>query len=344
MLDIRNASTAVLIGAMYNLYRPSTFILDLAFPFEMTFDTEKVFWDEVADSRKMATFTPPDVRANRNQAQLYDTKSITAPYIKEDGIIKPGRALKRLAGEQPLGELSPEQRFNLIALDDLLRYERMILRRKEWMACSILHTGSVTLTGENYAAPIVVDFDRNDDHQVVLTGSDRWGETGVSVISDIEDWATTVQTTCGVAPRTVVMSGSAWRQARKDEEFRESLDILRGGSSSIELGPIVPEDISHARYVGHCGDFEIWIYEQQVQDTDGTAISLMPANTVWMLSPAMEGVQAYGAIQSVDSLIPATLFPRIYPERNPDGLVAEVQAAPITIPLRIDATFRATVR
>lgn len=346
MIDIRNADTAVLLGAMYNLYRPSTFILDLMFPFTMEFDTEQVLWDEVADSRKMATFTPPNMRANRNQAQGFTTKSVTAPYIKEDGPVKPGRALKRRAGETMLGELSAEERLALLTLDDLLEYERKILRRKEWMACNLLQNGSVTLSGTNYDGNITLDYNRDAALSITLTGVDRWGEAGVSVLDDIEDWAILVQEKCGVAPRIVIMAGSAWRLARQDTEFRESLDNRRGGeaSDSVQLGPVVPEDVSHARYVGHSGDFEFWVYEQTVQDDAGSSISLMPTNTVWMVSQAYEGVQAHGAIQTVDSMVPMAMFPRVYPERNPDALIAEIQSAPVLIPMRPNATLRATVR
>lgn len=344
-IDIRACDTRTLIGALNELYMPSTWLLDKFFPSSVQFTDQYIHFDQITEGRKLAPFVHPDVKAARQQSGGYNTTSIEAPYIKLDEAIKPGRALKRRAGEQLGGDLSPEQRFNAIGLDILDGQRKQILRRKEWMAAQMMVNASMTLTGEGYATPIVLDFERHSDLEVALLTTARWGEAGVSVLDDLETWAITVQDKCGVGPTDVVMDLEAWKLARKDANFREVLDNRRGGGNAqVELGPINPDDVSHARYVGNTGDFDLWVYQQTYETDAGASAKFLPDYTVLMGSSAIEGVQAQAAIQSVDTFAPLDMAPRVYEERNPDRAIAETQSAPVVFPQRTNASFRATVR
>jgi hypothetical protein len=342
--DIRTADTRTLLGVVNALYQPSTWLLDKFFPSAVQFEDQYIHFDKIVEGRKLAPFVHPDVKASRQQSGATQVSSIEAPYIKLDEAVKPGRALKRRAGEPLGGDLTPEERFNAIALDILDGQRKKILRTKEWMAAQMLVNGKVTLTGEGYAEPIVLDFNRDATLDVALTGGDRWGEAGVSVLDDLEDWAINVQDACGVAPNEVVMDLSAWRKARKDTAFLEALDNRRGGGNAqIELGPISPDDVSHARYVGTSGDFDFYVYQQTYKTETGTVAKFLPENTVLMGSAALEGVQAHAAIQSVDTFQPLEMAARTYEERNPDRLIAETQSAPVVFPMNVNGSMRATV-
>lgn len=344
-IDIRSMDTRSLLGAINELYQPSTWLLDKFFPSTVQFQDQWIHFDQIIEGRKLAPIVHPDVKASRQQSRGYKTTSIEAPYIKLDEVIKPGRALKRRAGEALMGELSPEQRFNAIGLDILDGQRKQILRRKEWMAAQALVQGAITLNGEGYENPIELDFERDSTLEVALLTTARWGETGVSVLDDLEAWAIRVQDKSGVAPTDVVFDLEAWKLARKDTNFREVLDNRRGGGNAqVELGPISPDDVSHARYVGNTGDFDLWVYQQTYETEQGTSAKFLPDNTVIMGSPALEGVQCQGAIQSVDTFQPLEIAPRVYEERNPDRAICETQSAPVVVPMRPNASFRATVR
>lgn len=344
-IDIRSMDTRSLIGAVAQLYQPSTWLLDKFFPNAVQFQDEFIHFDQILEGRKLAPIVHPDAKASRQQGRGYKTTSLKAPYIKLDEAIKPSRALKRRAGEALMGEMSPEQRFNAIGLDILDEQRKQILRRKEWMAAQALVHGAITVTGEGYSTPITLDFERDATLEVALLTTARWGESGVSVLDDLESWGIRVQDKSGVAPTDVVFDLEAWKLARKDTNFREILDNRRGGGNAqVELGPISPDDVSHARYVGNTGDFDIWVYQQTYETEEGTSAKFLPDHTVLMASPALEGVQAHAAIQSVDTFQPLELAPRVYEERNPDRAICETQSAPMVFPMRANASFRATVR
>jgi len=344
-IDIRACDTRDLLGALDDLYQPSTWLLDKFFPTMVQFEDQFIHFDKITRGRTLAPIVHPDVKASRQQGRGYATTSIEAPYIKLDEAIKPGRALKRMAGERLMGELSPEQRFNAIGLDILNEQRKQVLRRKEWMAAQMLVHASMTLTGEGYEEAIVLDFERDAALEVALLTTARWGEAGVSVLEDLEDWAITVQDKSGVAPTDVVFDLEAWKLARKDAAFLQVLDNRRGGGNAqVELGPISPDDVSHARYVGNTGDFDLWVYQQTYETANGSSAKFLPDNTVLMGSSAIEGVQAHAAIQSVDTFAALDLHPRVYEEKNPDRAIAETQSAPVVFPQRANASFRAFVR
>lgn len=343
-INIRSADTRTLIGAINSLYQPSTWLLDRYFQIGINFDDEWIHFDQIVEDRKLAPFVHPDVKAARQQSGGYHTSSIKAPYIKLDEAIKPGRALKRRAGEQLMGELSPQERFNAIGLDILDNQRKQILRRKEWMAAQMLVHAKMELTGEGYDNPIVLDFERSSDLEVALTTTARWGESGVKVLDDLENWALKVQEECGVAPTEVTMDIEAWKLARQDPDLRERLDNRRGTTSQVELMPIKVDDISHARFVGNTGDFDIYVYQQTYKTEENTVAKFLPDYTVLMTSPALQGVQAHAAIQSIDTMVPVEMFPRVYDERNPDRAIAETQSAPVVFPMNTNASLRAFVR
>lgn len=344
-IPILASDTRDIRAAVLDLYRPSSFILDLFFPDVMEFDTQYVMWDEVVDGRELAAFSAPDVKATRTQPAGNSTKSTFAPYIKLDTPVKPGRALKRRAGEALGGELSPDERMTALALQDLAGQERAILRRHEWMACQLLDGGSFSMTGEGYDGTVTFDFGRAAGHNIALTGADRWGESGVNISDEIEDYAEIVGAESGVYPNIAIVDGEAAKLLRNDTKIREALDNTRGmgPTSGLELGPLNPDDVSHAAYLGTIGSLEFWKYSQ-VYEQGGSRQKFMPANTLWLGSRALEGVRAYGAIQTVDSMQPADFFQRVYPERNPDAMIAETQSACLPVPLRKNASMRVRVR
>src|SRR5690606_7821376 len=127
------------------------------------------------------------------------------------------------AGERYAGVLSPAARRDAIIADIMADHRADIIRRKEWMAAMALRNGKVVVVGEDYPET-EVDFGRDAALSVTLTSTDRWGETGIKVLDDIEDWAALVQLKSGVAVTDVVLDPSAWKLARADEAFLKVLD------------------------------------------------------------------------------------------------------------------------
>ena len=321
---------------------PSTFLLDLFFPTVQNFDTESIDFDLIKTGRKLAPFVHPDASAKPSRSGGYITKSFKPANVKLLEVVKPGRAMKRMAGERYAGDMSPVERMDAVMVDVLAAQERAFLFRLEWMAAQALRFGKVKVEGEDYPTQ-VVDYERDASLSVGLTGAARWGQAGVKPLDSIESWAQATQDKCGIAPGTVVMGGGAWKLARADEDFRKVLDVRRQASGNVELGPIKPDDVTRARYVGSIGDFEFWVYQQSFEQDGGTSERFIDDFNVIMGSPAIEGVRAFGAIQDVTSLVSQEIFRKVYDTENPSRRHAYSESAPLVVPSRVNASFCAKV-
>src|SRR4051794_39285459 len=112
-------STASLLGAFGVIDRTKPVLLNMFFPMEQVFETEEVYFDKVQRARRLAPFVVPTIAGKPERSRGYTTMGFKPPYVKPKHSIEPSRALKRRAGEVLLGNLSPEQRFQLALLDNM---------------------------------------------------------------------------------------------------------------------------------------------------------------------------------------------------------------------------------
>jgi hypothetical protein len=341
-MALTSADTRTLFRAVEQIHRPSTFLLDRYFPEIVEFDTETIDFDVISKGRKLAPFVHQDVTAKPVRTGGYQTKSFRPAYVKPFETISPGKAKRRRAGEAYMGEMSASERLEAMTIDALDEQRTAIIRRKEWMAAQALDTGEVIVEGEDYPRQ-VVEFGRADELQNNLTGSSRWGEEGVSIIDSIEAQANLVQQASGIAPTDVIFDPLATTIFRKDPEVREVLDNRRQTSGSVELGPVAP--ITGGRYIGTIGSFDFWTYQDFFEGQNGELGKFIPDFTMWLTSPAVEGVQAHGAIEDADlGLIAAEYAPSVWNERNPSKRHAMTQSAPLVVPTRVNHSARLRVR
>ena len=109
--------------------------------------------------------------------------------------------MERIGG----GQYSPEQRMQILVAQDLSDQLDMLRRRMEWMAAQAIHSGAVTVSGDEYPA-VTVDFGRDSSLTVVKTGGNRWGQAGIKPLDDLQDWSDTMVKKTGVAITDVVMT------------------------------------------------------------------------------------------------------------------------------------------
>ena len=334
--------TRTLFGKVELIRRPKSFLLDTLFPTIQEFETETIDFDIIEGGRELAPFVRPDVPGKPIRTGGYQTKSFRPAYVKPKETIKPGRAMKRRAGEPYNGAMSNAARLEALTLDTLDEQRKSIILRKEWMAAQALDAGQVTVTGEDYPTQIV-DFTRDPALTVALTGSAAWGSAGVKVLDSIEDNAAIVQEKSGSAPSIVIMDPFAWKLARADQDFFNLLDNRRQATGQMELGPVALSDETGARYAGSVGDFDFYIY-QQTYKVDGVPTKMIPDNTVFLSGPALQGVQAHGAIQDTKlGLVALEYAPKVWDEDDPSARVAMTQSAPLVVPANVNHSMRIRV-
>lgn len=333
-------TTGVLTRVVQALPLPPLFILNNFFGEEQTETSEEIHFDVNQNRPRLAPFVLPTMPGKVMSSNGYKTSTFKPAYVKDKRIFTPNRALKRAVGEAIGGSLSPEQRMQLLLRQDLADQLEMLGRRQEVMAIEALVTGRVTVKGDGYPETIV-DFERHGDLTVELTSGDRWGETGVDPLDDVEAWALDVAKHSGAAPDTLVMDLKSWKLFSASERVQKLLDRFRGSDT---LASTVGGE--GAKFMGNIGDYDIWVYSGFYEHPEtGVLTPYLADHTVILTSKQVEGVRAYGAIQDEEAGLQALpYFPKSWVEKDPGLRQLLMQSAPLTVPYRVNASMSAKVR
>lgn len=338
-------STAYLLGAYGVIDRVNPFIWNLAFPSEQVFETEEVYFDKVERARRLAPLVSPADVGKAERLRGYAANSIVPGYVKPKHVIEPNRMLKRRPGERLLGEMSPDERRDAIILDTLKIQDDQISRREEYMACQLLLSGSLTLTGPNYPSRVAVDLGRPSAHTVTLSGANRWGQSGIDALDNLRTWAATVQKNSGFHPSVVILDPLAANLLIKSPGILQIMQSFRQTTGNVDLGGAVVGGVGReVKYLGDTGEFQFYVYQQFYTDDQGNVTQFVPDNTVMMLDPVgCQGTRLYGAIQDVRALRAMPRFPKNWISEDPSAEYLMTQSAPLPVFGWSEATFAATV-
>jgi len=133
---------------------------------------------------------------------------------------------------------------------------------------------------------------------------------------------------------------------RTSDDVNNLLTIYRGTNSAFQVDPMVRgQGNDKARFIGTLGDFDIWIYNDVYTDDAGNTQSMLPANTVLVGGKEqVEGTRCYGVIQDEKAGYRAQrYFTKSWLEEDPAVRWLLMQAAPLVVPYRPNASFCATV-
>lgn len=333
-------STGVLARVVAELPLPAPFILNSFFRAIQTETSEEIHFDVDSGSRRLAPFVSPIVAGQVVQSKGYQTKTFKPAYVKDKRVFDASRPFKRLAGESIGGQLAPAQRLQLALATELSDQINMVIRRQEVMAIEALRTGKVTVTGDLYPT-VEVNFGRDASLTKALAGATRWGEVGVEPLDDVQAWSLLVTQMSGATANTLVMDVEAWKLFSASAKVQKLLDRFRGAD---QLNPTVTG--AGGRYMGSIGDFDIWVYTGWYEDpATGNLVPFLPANTVIVTSPDLEGTRAYGAIKDEAAGLQALpYFAKSWIQEDPAVRYLLLQSAPLTVPYRVNASLCATVR
>jgi hypothetical protein len=341
-MTINVLDTHTMMGVVQTLRPVEPYWLRLCFPQVQTFDTEYIDFDVVEGGRRLAPFVAPNVQGKVMSDLGYTTKRFKPAYVKPKYIVTPDRAFKRRAGEPYTGTLSPQARSNAVIADYLREDIDMHIRRRELMAFDAIATGSVTVTGDNYPTQTVT-FGRASGHTVNLTGADRWSESTSEPLVDIDAWLVLIQRACGATVTRITMGVDAYQAFISHADVRDQLEIRRiADPMNLNLGP---GNGQPAQYKGTLGNgLEVWTYADIYENDDGDDVEVMDSRDVILTSPAVGGVQCFGAIMDADAGFVATEhWPKMWKENDPSAIILLTQSAPLMVPTRPNATLKARV-
>ena len=335
-------SIAELVYLVRNLKLAQTFLLDTFFPNIIESDVPEVAIDVDVGKRRLAPFCSPLVEGKFVESRQFQTNLFRPAYIKDKRVPDLMAPVRRMIGERLLGGVSPAERLEANLAREVADQVDMIQRRLEWMAAQALTTGEVTIIGDGYPNPIVVNFQRAAALTVALTGAAQWGQAGIYPSDYVTSWSTTIMQYSGAAPTDILFTTSTWNAFKSDIKVLNAIWMERGGASEIDLGSRVQ---TGAVLMGRWGQFRLWLYNDWFVDpvTD-IEQPMIPDGTVVLTSPALEGVRAFGAIMDPSFNYGALAYaPKMWINQDPANINLMMQSSPIVIPSRVNASFAATV-
>ncbi|NHN83661.1 major capsid protein [Acetobacter musti] len=334
-------TTAELVYFVRNLKLAQTFLLDNFFPNMVESDAPEVAIDVDVGKRRMAPFCSPLVEGKPVESRRWQTNLFKPAYIKDfrnPDLLKP---VRRNIGERLMGEMSPQQRLDANLAWEMADQVDMINRRLEWMAAQALVNGSVTITGEGFPEPILVDFQRDPALTIALSGTAQWGQTGIYPSDYLTSWASTMLQKSGAAPTDIIFTNSTWNAFKNDIKVLNAVWMERSGDSQVNMGGAMRQG---AINMGRWGQYRLWLYNDWYVDP-GTDVEepMIPDGTVIMTSPDLEGTRAFGLIFDPEFSYQSLAYaPKLWFSKNPAAINLMMQSAPIVIPSRVNASFAAT--
>jgi len=332
-------TTAVLTHVVAKLPQPAPFILNSFFRNIQTETSEEIHFDVDTGRRRLSPFVAPIVAGQVVLDKGYITKTFAPAYIKDKRVFDANRPFKRLIGEQIGGTLAPAQRLEAALASNLVDQIDMLTRRQEVMAIETLRTGAITITGDLYPTASL-NFGRDAALTIALSGATAWGAAGVEPLDDVQVWSMLVTEKSGSAANTLVMDVEAWKHFSASTKVQKLLDRFRGAD---QLNATVTGE--GARYMGNIGTFDIFVYAGWYEHpTTGALTPYLPAKTVLIMGPDLEGTRAYGAIRDEAAGFQAIpYFAKSWLEQDPAVRYLMLQSAPLTVPYRVNASACATV-
>lgn len=351
--------TMTLIGVQNRQQIDPLFFLQF-FPEEITFSTEKVFFDEISEDRYiLAPFVAPHVEGRVMERGGFDSRSFKPAYVKPKHDIDINQQFKRRAGESPMtGSLTPQQRYDATIAENFRIEREMIERRINWMCAQAMTNGSVVVEGEDYPR-VTIDYNRDADLTEVLAGTARWGESAATPLPDLQTKMKLARKLSGGRITDIIMGEEAYDRFYMNADVKDLLktDYRIGGSAadSSFLGMAETDKEAELKAVMVGGQsanrVRIWTYAGYFHERDPDTGVLtegyyIDPNAVVGVGNKMQGVQTFGAIKDPNAgLRPMRIFPRIVDKKNDDPAKEYTlsQSAPLPVPLEPNNTFKLQV-
>ncbi len=338
-MDIYN--TVVLTGVVQSLVQPQSFMYNNYFKSEQLSSNELIAFDVESGARRMAPFVSPLSQGKVVKSKGRKTETLAPAYIKDKRPFDASRPLKRAIGEQIGGNLTPLDRIQINLKTELADQIDMITRRLEWMSMQALLTGKVTIVGEEYPA-VLVDFGRDPNNTIVKAPGALWSDPSVNPLDDLATWTLQVLKGCGAQARDVYMTADVYKVFRENPFVQKRWNTLNKNAATLTMAAL--SDIG-ASYIGEIDGFNIFVYaDWYIDPLDGVEKPMMPAGTVLLISPRVDGVRAFGAIRDEEAGYQSMpFFPKSWVEKDPSVRYLLMQSAPLPYPSRPNASLSAKV-
>lgn len=334
--------------------------LDLMFGYEVRSENEWIDFENIpSQSRVVSPYVMP-MAEGRPVFELASRAGRFKPaYTKAKDVIDPMMGLVKVAGSGEAlfdpAKLSVMQRRELVRIEMNRQHVESIQTLWELQAAGAVIDGGYTVEGPEYPA-VAIAFGRAAGHTKVKGAGTRWGDAGVSILTDIQLWADEmVDAEFGAIPTRITMGRPVWAVMQKDAEILAHMDKnIAGGAATIDRGLTgISFDknykVGELRLGGASGQvIELWVSAEKYQPTRGAAeVPFLNQKKVVMTGSkeAYQGFRCFGAIIDPNHGYQALQIAGRNWQEIGDPAVEYMlhQSAPVHVGLNANATLTAQV-
>lgn len=343
-IQIQLYDTATLLGLYRQTEPPSSYFRDLVSSGVVTFEDEYIDFEKVTEGRKLAPLIVPTAQGKPIYKEASTLQRFKPAYLKPKDPVNPGRVIKRRAGENLFGmnNTNPLARYNSIIVDILRAHRESIERREEWMVARAVIDGAVTLEGPDYPTR-VVDYQRNADHRVVLTGQ-GWADPDHPIMDDINAWIERVRRAKFGGPVNRLTVGSdVVGPMLRNAQVREQLDLnTRGTNANLNTGIRSGEYVQYHGMIGP--GLELWSNADYYEPADGVVENFLDPKEVVLTGPNVNVVRCFGAILDDKANFNAMpVFAKMWANEDPAVTFVMSQSAPLPVVVNPNNSLSARV-
>ena len=239
---------------------------------DIYFTTKWAEWDEVKQGASMARYVGEKLEVEPTEFEPFITKQIETPRFQEKRSLDVTAFNSRGPGEDVYSQRTPADRA-LEKEDEAIAFcmDSCDLRGEQQCA-SMMVTGRVDIIGKG--VDVYVDYEL--PLKLSLSGTDRWGQTGVRPLKDLTEWATILRKR-NYQPDMLLIELSVADIFLQDADYMQMLDNQRMEMGRIAPGPVA-DLFESAQYFAQLkwpglGVIDVYTYcgtyKQEVKDPSG---------------------------------------------------------------------------
>ena len=297
-------STGRLIMAVEGINPKASFLRDRYFPVGAgsIFNSEQVLVEYKDGDRRLAPVVTPYENGFPVTRRAVSMRAYTPPTVAPKRPLTIDDISKRGFGEALFGDMSPQQRAQVLVMDDLEDLDAMIARREEAMAaetmlengCQLVELGDLASTGVDAD----IKFYEGGSNPAVATVTTKWDADGADILADMGKMVEEL-TKNGLPASDFVCAPDVADAIVNNEAVQKLLDNRR-----YDLGEVAPTLEAPGASVmcvlnvrGHA--INVISYDEMYEDAEGELVNYIPSGCGVMTAPGA-GRTLYGAVTQVE--------------------------------------------
>jgi len=277
-----------------------TFLRNRFFRNTRLHDTDTIDIDIVKGGRRVTPYIRPVQEGVVMERAGFKTNSYKMPYARIKRTSEADRHFTRSAGDHAYGNRTPAQRAATELADDLADLNANLDAEEERQAAEAIFTGKVTVRNAEGKAIHNIDFGLTNTE--ALTGAALWSASGAtknSVLKLLRAKRRSIVKTGAPSPNHIVVAtdvSDVLINIFDPDDTASGLSSIRADRGQIDITNL-PDGVTYIGYFNELG-CDVYSYDGEYIDLDGSAKPYAPAGTIAMLSTNARFDRNYGAIKN----------------------------------------------